>query len=731
MQDSGDFTTEEVSASPKPLRKRVRKKSLKPQTATVPLETVLALKQQLEELEKSYQEELASQQAVMKKLKQKLKKEKAKAKTNVTSESVPATKEDGPEVLKKANLEILQLRDELETKEKQFSKMRQSLRAAQSELENVRKATPSMKEPSTPQLLNVSVGGMMETSDEVGFLDNQSVLDLSSRRNNLSSKVVVDLCNRIKISTALLSINLSRTKVGAKSAAALGQALRSQGTVQSLTLERCSLTDASITQLADGMRGNRCITVLSLKGNRMSTSGSKALAAVIAEHPTLASLDVSLCGMKSDHCVVIATAACLAPILNYVSLSGNEVGVAGAKALANGIAESKITSLDVDACQIADEGVVALLESIRKSRVTHLNLSRNPCGSKAVASVLGSVVGSASSKLVEVVLIGCGLSDEACAQLGAALKSSPSLRHLSLWGAHMDAQANAAFRDGLSASVLAFLDLRGTGLGAAGLKNLAQGLKGAAALETLDVSGNNLGAEGGGILGEIISKSKSVTVLFANGNNFGNEGIRSLFAALEQNRVLKELSVELNMIDDGGMPAAARLLGSSNAIVSINFGFNHIGPAGIRELTPFLGKLESLSLESNNVGGEGAQLLEDSAQQLKYLNLSLNNLRHEGARAIARLIQKCALAKLDLRKNGFDNDGVIAISASLRLNQTLTSLDLSENRISERGATSLAETLQLSRQLKMLLLCSNPLGDEGERKLRAAMTTQKTVILSE
>ncbi len=149
--------------------------------------------------------------------------------------------------------------------------------------------------------------------------------------------------------------------------------------------------------------------------------------------------------------------------------------------------------------------------------------------------------------------------------------------------------------------------------------------------------------------------------------------------------------------------------------------------------------------KGNNVGGEGAQLLEE-ATQLKHLNLSMNNLRQEGARAIARLLQRCVLTRIDLRKNGFDSDGAVAISAALRLNQTLTMLDLSDNRITDRGAVSLAgdkrkreekkekksnmvllciETLQLCRQLKLLDVGKNPLGEEGERKIRQAAQFQK------
>lgn len=64
------------------------------------------------------------------------------------------------------------------------------------------------------------------------------------------------------------------------------------------------------------------------------------------------------------------------------------------------------------------------------------------------------------------------------------------------------------------------------------------------------------------------------------------------------------------------------------------------------------------------------------------MNLSCNNLRQEGARAASRLLasQKGSLARLDLRKNGFDNDAAAAIAAAMRTNATLTQLDLSDNR---------------------------------------------------
>jgi hypothetical protein len=66
---------------------------------------------------------------------------------------------------------------------------------------------------------------------------------------------------------------------------------------------------------------------------------------------------------------------------------------------------------------------------------------------------------------------------------------------------------------------------------------------------------------------------------------------------LEKSKSLCELSVQLNFIDDVGMASVSRFLANSLEIQSLNFGYNHIGPGGVRELMTNLGKLESLSLE--------------------------------------------------------------------------------------------------------------------------------------
>ena len=734
-----DVPQQQRDSTGEPAKPRRRKKKVAraPGEETVPMQTVIAVKQQLEDLEGSYREQMAEQERMVRRLKSKLKKQKAQienaqqvAVDAAASEPMGSEADVGAQ-LKKANLEILGLRRELEGRDKECLKLREALRSAKKESDSVVSAPPSLMRKGTKTLGPTVSGSDVPPSPESSTVeapmlqDTQSVLDLSHRRTGFSPAYFGELSELMSSSNALRSVNFSFTKLGTKGATMLGGALKGQNSIQAVTLERCSISDSGIVAFADGLAHNRNITLLSLKSNRCGVTGAKALATAVQNHVSLASLDVSQCQIRPDGCSAIAAASCTAPNLSYLALSGNDMSAAGIKSLAAGLVSSSLTSLDVDGCKAPEESLVALFEVVPKSPLSFLNVSRNQCGGTGAMGSLASTLKHPSCKLEEIVLVGCGLQDDSSALVCAALGSADSLHNVSLWGAVLGKAGASALSAALPQSSLVVLDIRGTSLGIEGVQILARGIATASSLVSMDVSGNNLGAKGAAALAAAVSKSVSLGTLLANGNNFGNEGIKALAVGLKEATALRELSLQLNFLDDNGMENVSLLLANVPALTSLDLAFNHIGAAGLREIVASLGRLESLSLEGNVIGGEGAQLLEDSVSRMVHLNLSLNNLRQEGARAIGRLLQKCQLQQLDLRKNGFDSEGAVVISGALRLNQTLTSLDLSENRIAERGAALLAESLQLCRKLKLLDVSKNPLGEEGEASLRKA---EKTVI---
>ncbi|XP_058273785.1 NLR family CARD domain-containing protein 3-like [Hemibagrus wyckioides] len=117
-------------------------------------------------------------------------------------------------------------------------------------------------------------------------------------------------------------------------------------------------------------------------------------------------------------------------------LSYNYLGVSVVKSL-SAVLENphcKVETLGLRDCGVSDEGCAALTSALKStpSHLIELNLSTNNLGDSGVKS-LSAVLKNPHCKLNILGLCKCGVSDEGCAALTSALKSNPShLRDLDL-----------------------------------------------------------------------------------------------------------------------------------------------------------------------------------------------------------------------------------------------------------------------------------------------------------
>ncbi len=185
--------------------------------------------------------------------------------------------------------------------------------------------------------------------------------------------------------------------------------------------------------------------------------------------------------MRPDHIATLAVALQTAPTLAYFSLSGNELGVAGAKAIADAGGVAYVATLDLDTCALTEEAMVFIAAAIRfarsggtlvcvfallmcacvigskpGSKLTSLNVSRNLCTGAALISVLRSpncvlevsekpiclrMPGRLTGASQELVMVGCGLDGAQTAALLDAVSRSATLRRLNIWGLQCAAAA--------------------------------------------------------------------------------------------------------------------------------------------------------------------------------------------------------------------------------------------------------------------------------------------------
>lgn len=261
----------------------------------------------------------------------------------------------------------------------------------------------------------------------------------------------------------------------------------------------------------------RRVKVLEVADNQLGDAGVAALLG--APHFAglrslgLARNDVTAAGM------MLVTGA--PPELERLDLGGNDVGAAGARALAQAIERSRISTLDVSHCGLDGDGLAAILDG-SAGRITRLLASRNPldgAGVRALAGSAGAVAleclelggtaiglagldaltGGRLQQLRRLRLEAIGITDADAEPALKALAALPALQSLALPGNDLGPATAAALASAPLAARLAMLDLSHNRVGDAGATALARGAHWHM-LHTLVLDDNELGAAGAATL---------------------------------------------------------------------------------------------------------------------------------------------------------------------------------------------------------------------------------------
>ena len=351
--------------------------------------------------------------------------------------------------------------------------------------------------------------------------------------------------------------------------------------------------------------------------------------------------------------------------LQFLNLGDNEIGDAGAKALAPHL------------------GKLTQLQSL------NLNLTEiDIAGAKALAPHLG--------KLTQLQSLDLGGNS-----IGAGVKAlAPHLGKL---------------------TQLQSLNLGGNSIEITGVKALAPHLGKLTQLQSLNLGGNSIEIAGVKALAPHLGKLTQLQSLNLESNKIGAVGIKALAPHLGTLTQLQSLNLGGNSIEIAGVKALAPHLGKLTQLQSLNLESNKIGAVGIKILAPHLGKLtqlQSLNLGGNSIEIAGAQALAPhlgKLTQLQSLSLEHNEIGYVGAQALAPHLGKLTqLQSLDLGFNKIEAAGAKALAPHLGTLTQLQSLNLGFNKIGAAGAKALAPHLGKLTQLQSLNLGFNKIGAAGK-----------------
>ncbi|MDB5840731.1 MAG: protein NLRC3-like [Herminiimonas sp.] len=255
------------------------------------------------------------------------------------------------------------------------------------------------------------------------------------------------------------------------------------------------------------------------------------------------------------------------PPVVALDLSGNEIGAAGARALANAIRKNTI--------------------------LTEINLTNN------------------------------AIRDKGTIAIASALEENQTLKKLVLNQNDISGVGAEALARGLMENdTLCELDLGNNNVRSAGGRSFASLLEVNKTLTRLKLSSNQIGDEGAEAIASVLGVNKTLTNLDVSHNNIRDDGASALGAGLEKNHKLSSLNLGNNRIGDDGASALATGLNKNATLIKLKLGYNDISTTAATLFANALTKnsmLATLRLEGNHIDDAGVTAFEAAMKVNKTL----------------------------------------------------------------------------------------------------------------
>ncbi|XP_078528339.1 NACHT, LRR and PYD domains-containing protein 12-like [Lissotriton helveticus] len=262
---------------------------------------------------------------------------------------------------------------------------------------------------------------------------------------SLTGSCCGDLASVLETNSSLTELELSRNEelqdTGVKK---LCEGLKHTNCkLQTLRLDRCSLTGSCCKDLASVLETNTSLTELELSCNReLGDTGVKKLCEGL-KHPIckLQTLRLGGCSLTGSCCKDLASVLETNTSLTELELSCNrELGDTGVKKLCEGLKHPncKLQTLRLDRCSLNGsccEDLASALET--NSSLTELDLSCNEELRDTGVKKLCEGLKHPNCKLQTLSLLSCSLTDSCCEDLASVLETNTSLKELDLSCNHL------------------------------------------------------------------------------------------------------------------------------------------------------------------------------------------------------------------------------------------------------------------------------------------------------
>ena len=411
-----------------------------------------------------------------------------------------------------------------------------------------------------------------------------------------------------------------------------------------LSLDNCSIPEDSCSEILKSLATCQHITILSLDGNHIGTSG-KHLADVInkwGDAPSLEQLYLDNCSIPEDSCSEILKSLATCQHITHLSLDGNHIGSSG-KHLADAINKwgdaPSLERLYLKNCSIPEDSCSEILKSLATCQhITHLSLDGNHIGfsGKHLADAINNW-GDAPS-LERLYLDNCSIPEDSCSEILKSLATCQHITGLTLNGNHIGSTLKHladAINNWGDAPSLGVLYLRNCSMPEDSCSEILKSLATCQHITHLSLDGNHIGFSGKH-LADAINKwgdAPSLERLYLKNCSIPEDSCCEILKSLATCQHITHLSLDGNHIGSSGKHLADAInnWGDAPSLEQLSVENCSISKDGWCEILKSfrtlieherLQKLSKLVLSANSL-----QLIEDEVGEL--LNTCLTAHKHK------------------------------------------------------------------------------------------------------
>ncbi|XP_024148474.1 leucine-rich repeat-containing protein 34 isoform X1 [Oryzias melastigma] len=276
---------------------------------------------------------------------------------------------------------------------------------------------------------NISDGGVKHLADLL-LLRSSALKSLDLKFNNIQADGVEILANSLKSNSSLLSLSLSGNQFGDRGGVHVSSMLQVNSTLQLLQVSDCNLADRSVAALGVALKHNTALQALDISRPLLFSQQEEwamHFSQMLTVNRSLLELHLGRTGLTDTGMEMLAEGLRQNHSLRCLDLRCNHVTRDGAHHLAEVLRQNPtLEVIDLSSNRIEDEGAAHLSEAIATPgcSLKELSVSRNCIRTEGLLS------------------------------LAQALKHSPTLTHLYIWGNHLDEPVCQVFSELLSSGRL-------------------------------------------------------------------------------------------------------------------------------------------------------------------------------------------------------------------------------------------------------------------------------------